>query len=87
MELKDTISGMVSEDYKERFRAEYWQTSIRTAALAHIIINYNKLNFKTACPKNILEEQLKSMSDYLNILQKRAIIEKIPLIKEENKNA
>lgn len=29
MELKDTIELMTSEDYKERFKAEYWQAKIR----------------------------------------------------------
>lgn len=29
MELKDTINMMLSEDYKERFKAEYYQTKIR----------------------------------------------------------
>lgn len=29
MELKDTIPQMTSEDYKERFKAEYYQTKIR----------------------------------------------------------
>lgn len=29
MELKDTINGMLSNDYKERFVAEYQQTEIR----------------------------------------------------------
>lgn len=29
MELKDTIEMMTSEDYKERFKAEYYQTKIR----------------------------------------------------------
>ena len=29
MELKDTIELMTSDDYKDRFRAEYWQTKIR----------------------------------------------------------
>ena len=28
MELKDTIKLMDSEDYKERFKAEYYQTKI-----------------------------------------------------------
>ena len=27
--LNDTVSGMLSDDYKERFRAEYAQTKIR----------------------------------------------------------
>ena len=29
MELKDTIELMNSADYKERFKAEYFQTKIR----------------------------------------------------------
>ena len=29
MDLKDTVEGMLSEDYKERFKAEYLQTKIR----------------------------------------------------------
>lgn len=29
MELKDTVEMMISEDYKERFNAEYCQTKIR----------------------------------------------------------
>ena len=29
MELKDTIQMMQSADYKERFKAEYYQTVIR----------------------------------------------------------
>ena len=33
MELKDTIELMNSSDYKERFKAEYWQTKIRGVEL------------------------------------------------------
>ena len=29
MELKETAKQMVSNDYKERFKAEYYQTKIR----------------------------------------------------------
>lgn len=29
MELKDTVELMNSEDYKDRFKAEYYQTKIR----------------------------------------------------------
>ena len=29
MELKETISIMQSDNYKDRFKAEYWQTKIR----------------------------------------------------------
>lgn len=29
MELKDTVQLMLSNDYEERFKAEYWQTKVR----------------------------------------------------------
>lgn len=31
MELKETVDFMNSKDYKERFKAEYYQTKIRNA--------------------------------------------------------
>ena len=37
MELKDTVELMTSEDYKERFRAEYWQTKIRYDRLMNML--------------------------------------------------
>ena len=40
MELKDTIALMTSEDYKERFQAEYYQTVIRTKALGKMLKDY-----------------------------------------------
>lgn len=39
MELKDTIKMMGSSDYKERFRAEYWQVKIRFEKLESMIKN------------------------------------------------
>ena len=38
MELKDTIDLMNSEDYRERFKAEYYQTKIRYDKLHKIIV-------------------------------------------------
>lgn len=42
MELKDTVKGMMSDDYKERMAAEYHQTKIRyekLIAIQQIIAN------------------------------------------------
>ena len=33
MELKDTIDLMISSDYKDRFKAEYYQVKIRVEKL------------------------------------------------------
>lgn len=37
MELKDTIEMMTSSDYKERFKAEYYQLKLRYDKLALMI--------------------------------------------------
>ena len=37
MELKDTVELMNSSDYKERFKAEYQQLSIRIGKLANML--------------------------------------------------
>ena len=38
MELKDTVEMMNSSDYKERFKAEYYQTRIRYEKLHSMLI-------------------------------------------------
>lgn len=37
MELKDTITMMQSEDYKERFKAEVYQLDIRIGKLNNML--------------------------------------------------
>lgn len=53
MELKDTIELMNSEDYKERFKAEYYQAKIRYDKLYKMLVKYDAgtLNFELSCPK------------------------------------
>lgn len=36
MELKDTVNMMLSDDYKERFKAEYIQEKIRAVKLENL---------------------------------------------------
>lgn len=81
MELKDTIKGMLSDDYKERFKAEYWQVRIRAKKLRTTIIKLmnNELDFNPKCSKDILEDQLRYMLAYESILKERAIYESINL--------
>ena len=89
MELKKTVKLMLSEDYKERFKAEYWQTKERYERLKHFN-NKIKANMETPwnppcpdleydCSRELLLEQQRIMGEYLNILEIRAIIEKIDL--------
>ena len=81
MELKDTVDLMNSEDYKERFKAEYFQTKIRYEKLSNMLIKYKArtLNFAPSCSKEVLEDQLYYMNEYLRTLKIRAEIEKIDL--------
>ena len=81
MELKDIIELMNSEDYKERFKAEYYQTKIRYDKLHKMLIKYEAgtLGFEPSCPLEILEKQACYMGNYLKTLEIRAEIEKIEL--------
>ena len=81
MELKDTIELMNSEDYKDRFKAEYYQTKIRYEKLHRLIIKMEEGNcdFTPSCSLEIHKEQAKYMGMYLYTLEVRAEIEKIEL--------
>ncbi len=81
MELKDTIKLMESDDYKERFKAEYYQTKIRYDKLHKMIIKYEAgtLKFTQFCPIELLKEQVMYMGNYLRTLEIRAEIENIDL--------
>lgn len=85
MELKETVELMNSEDYKERFVAEYHQVKIRYEKLENFC---NKIEVeemlgkevtKHDCPLELLREQQKYMGLYLSVLEKRALIENIVL--------
>lgn len=81
MELKDTIEMMQSADYKERFKAEYYQVKIRHDRLHKMLIKAEAgtLEFTPTCPIELLEEQRAHMGNYLYCLEVRAQIEGIDL--------
>ena len=81
IELKDTVPMMISDDYKERFVAEYTQLKIRYDKLYAVLEKYaaDKLDFKPTCPIEILYEQLDHMEAYLSVLETRAKYEGIEL--------
>ena len=81
IELKDTINLMTSDDYKERFKAEYYQTKIRYEKLHKTIVKYEAgtLEFEPTCPIELLQQQAQSMGGYLYALEIRAQIEGIEL--------
>lgn len=81
MELVDTIEMMSSSDYKERFKAEYWQTKIRYERLHDMIVKYEAgtLDFEPTITLEFYKEQAKAMGRYLYMLEVRAQIEKVNL--------
>lgn len=80
-ELKDTIDGMTSADYKERFKAEYHQVKIRYDKLDTMTVKYEAgtLPFTPNCSLDLLKEQKKHMGNYIRCLKIRAEIEGITL--------
>ena len=81
MQLKDTIEMMTSKDYKERFKAEYYQLLFRLDSLTGMLIKWenNMLDFVPKCSKETLENQVIFMQGYMGILRLRAQIEEIDL--------
>lgn len=81
MELKDTVALMNSPDYKERFKAEYYQVKIRYDKLGEMLckLRNGTLEFEPVCSETLLSRQLYHMRRYLIDLETRAKIEGIEL--------
>ncbi len=81
MGLIDTIELMSSEDYKDRFRAEYYQLVIRFDKLRAMLEKWDKgeLGFTPTCPRGVYNLQIRAMADYIAVLEARAAIEHIKL--------
>ena len=69
------------EDWKERFKIEYYELRERFSKLDYMIGKYEKgtLEFKPNCPIDLLKRQRLVMWEYLSILEQRARIEEIKL--------
>jgi len=81
MQLKDTVELMLSDDYKDRFKAEYYQTKIRYDKLHKMIVKYEAgtLEFTPNTPIDILKKQAAAMGSYLYNLEVRAQIEGVQI--------
>lgn len=79
--LNDTVNMMDSVDYRERFRAEYYQLVIRYKKLKAMLEKWDKgeLDFTPNCNRGILNMQERVMADYIAILESRAQIEDIDI--------
>ena len=78
-ELKDTVALMESDDYKDKFKAEYWQTKMRFDALRKTVVKLDAGTLELNTDIRLLREQLSAMESYLYVLEVRAEIEKIEL--------
>jgi hypothetical protein len=81
MELRDTVDLMLSDDYKDRFKAEYLQLKIRYEKLKVMLDKWDndELDFTPTCPREIYDEQIEGMETYLDVLVDRADLEGIDL--------
>ena len=82
--LRETGVLMNSNDYKERFVAEYRQLQIRYNALSNMCQKWDNegiegLGFTPSCPREIYNYQLLAMKQYIDILRIRSKIEQINL--------
>ena len=79
--LNETVDGMCSTDYKERFVAEYNQLVIRYRGLKNMLDKWdrNELDFTPTCPRSTYNLQIKAMKDYIDVLEARAAMENIYL--------
>ena len=71
------------EDWKVRFKKEYYELKERFQKLDMMIGKYEKgqLEFEPKCPIDLLKRQRSVMWDYLSTLEQRAKIEEIKTIK------
>lgn len=73
--LEDTIEWMKSDDYKVRFKAEYWQLVIRMEKARNAIVKFgfDNINGKDIWLVEQLNKQFEIMHEYKKILENRAI--------------
>ena len=79
--LADSVIPMLSDDYRVRYAAEYWQLRIRWQNLCDLIKDWDagRLDFEPACPRTLLDVQALYMHRYMMTLEERAEIEGIDL--------
>lgn len=81
MKLVDTVGMMNSSDYKVRFKAEYAQLVIRYNGLRNMLEKWDNgtLEFEPTCPRSTYNLQIKAMTDYIAVLEARAVMEDVDL--------
>jgi len=81
MDLQTITSLMLSSDYKDRMKAEYYHLLNRKENLEAVLKLWDsgRLTFTPDCPRSIYDLQMRAMNEYQAILEARAKIERIDL--------
>ena len=81
MTLNDTAALMKSDNYKDRFAAEYYQLALRYKKLKAMLDSWDAgtLEFTPTCPRSTYNIQIQAMVEYLAALEARAVMENISL--------
>lgn len=79
--LKETTPLMESEDWKDRFKAEYVQLCVRLEKLESVLKKYDngELEWEFKSPVELLRQQADYMNNYKAILEQRATYEGVDL--------
>lgn len=77
--LADTVDLMISDNYVDRFKAEYYQLKIRIEKLKAMIEKHDAgtLEFEMQTPITVHKEQLRAMMDYMDMLKARSNFEHV----------
>lgn len=71
MELKDTVKLMLSDDWRDRLKAEWLQATIRCRKLTDFInaASHGEKVYKSESDKFALKKQQRAMVDYIIALE------------------
>ena len=83
--FEKTVPMMLSDDWKERLRGEYFQLLKRHEKVFNTLCAWrrNELDFEPSYDYFLLVEQCKAMEEYLHILYERAVEEGIDVTMSE----
>ncbi len=81
MDLQNITKLMLSQDYKERMKGEYYHLLNRKENLEAVLKLWDsgKLSFTPDCPRSSYDLQMRAMNDYKAVLEARAKIEGVAL--------
>lgn len=80
-DIREITELLLGDDYKDRFKGEYWLVATKYEKLKKLINDYTNdgLDFEPMCSIDVLIEQAACMLGYWEILRERAEIGGIEL--------